>query len=129
MNSFDKGQSTEATVLGVLLSRGIPVALPVGVKRFDLLVELDGRFQKAQVKTGRRRGGLLVFNTAVTNPVNHTRRPYTSDQVDVFLVLDPQSGKLYKIPHSLVGQTECNLRLEPAKKKSKQTHFAVDFEL
>jgi hypothetical protein len=129
MNSFDKGQTTEAAVLAQLLRRGFCVALPVGVKRFDLVVEIKGKLLKAQVKTGRRKNGLLTFNTAVTNPVKQTRRPYTKKQVDVFLVLDGKSDTIYKVPFKLVGKTECGLRLEPPKRKTKQIHLASDYKL
>ncbi len=133
MNAFEQGQSTEAAVLSILLSRGIPVALPIGVKRFDLLVELDGRFQKAQVKTARHKNGALVFKLGTTHPITGKNRPYTSQQVDLFLAFDPQSRKIYRVPFNLVGKLEFTLRLEPPKRmtvpRTRTIHLATDFEL
>lgn len=132
MNSYEKGNSTEAAVLAILLTRGIPVATPIGVRRYDLLVELDGRFQKAQIKTGQVVGGLLRFKVSTVHPVTGKRRPYTADEVDVFLVLNPATGKLYRVPFSLVGKTEFHLRLDPPKRltvpRHRTIHYASKFE-
>jgi hypothetical protein len=130
MDAFSRGNSTEAAVLGILLARGIPTALPLGVKRYDLIVELDGKLLKAQVKTGRISQGSLAFPVCTVHPVTGLRRPYTADQVDIFLVYNRITGKVYKVPFTLVGTTECRLRIDPTKNhRTKDVHQAKEFEL
>jgi hypothetical protein len=134
MDAFAKGKSTEAAVLARLLERGFTVALPVGVHRYDLLVEFE-RFKKVQVKTGRRpsrQPGVLLFPLATVNPVTGKRRPYSRKDVDVFLVHDSVTGKIYKVPSKKVSgyKSEFQFRLVPAKNnQKKRTHMASDFEL
>lgn len=135
MNAFIKGETTHAIVLARLLGRGLAVALPVGVHRFDVLVEFSSGFQKAQVKTGRRRKEMpsaLVFLTGTVHPVTGKRRPYSRKDVDVFLVYDRETGKLYKVPSRLVvgNRAEFSLRLEPPRNnQKKKIHLATEFEL
>lgn len=129
MNGYDRGNETEAYVIGFCLNRGNQIAIPVGVRRFDLLIEIDGIFQKCQIKTGRMVGGSLVFNTCTIHPVTGKRRPYTKDQADFFIVRNPESGVLYKVPFSEVGPNEFRLRIDPPKKQARMVgiHWAKDY--
>jgi hypothetical protein len=89
MNTVEKGERTEGAVLGHLVKKGFTVAVPFGgSKRFDLLVEEDSQFLKAQVKTGRVRKDAVVFNCHSV-PNGKVRRLYTAAQVDIFLVYAP----------------------------------------
>jgi PD-(D/E)XK endonuclease len=54
----DVGQRTEARILAYLVAHGYGVLLPFGVnQRYDLVLDLNGRFVRAQCKTGRYRKG------------------------------------------------------------------------
>jgi hypothetical protein len=135
MDAFVKGESTHAAVLAFLLKKDYVLALPIGVHRFDLLIKLEGIFKKAQVKTGRRRKEMpsaLNFLTGTVHPVTGKRRPYSREDVDVFLVYDRVTEKLYKVPSELVvgHNAEFSLRLEPPRNNQKKNiHLASDFEL
>ena len=49
----DVGHRTEAAILSELVRRGYAVLLPFGVnQRYDLVLDLEGRFVRAQCKTG-----------------------------------------------------------------------------
>ena len=61
----DVGQRSEAIILAELVRRGHRVLVPFGPnQRYDLVVELDGRFLRVQCKTGRLRNGRICFSTA-----------------------------------------------------------------
>ena len=54
----DVGTRTEGAIIGRLCRLGYPVLLAFGVnQRFDLVLDMDGRFLRAQCKTGRLRNG------------------------------------------------------------------------
>src|SRR4029077_4235086 len=60
----DVGQRTEAAVLAELVKRGHRVLIPFGVNhRYDLLLDLGGRFVRVQCKTGKLRRGVIRFKT------------------------------------------------------------------
>jgi hypothetical protein len=49
----DVGLRTEAAVVAHLLRRGVKVLQPNGFNhRYDLVLDLDGEFVRAQIKTG-----------------------------------------------------------------------------
>jgi hypothetical protein len=59
----DVGLRTEAIIAGALVRMGHRVLLPFGTnQRYDMVVELDGRFLRCQCKTGRLRGGAVCFS-------------------------------------------------------------------
>jgi len=136
MNGYQKGNQTEAEVIGILLTKGYSVALPIGVKRFDLLIEYPAGFIKAQIKTGRyekKTPGCLTFNTATVHPVTGKRRPYLKEQVDTFLVYDPQTKLLYSVPFDVASRSKAqfSLRLTPKTEnnQSKRIHYAETYRL
>jgi len=50
----DVGTRTEAVVLAELVKRGYRVLLPFGHNhRYDLVLDVEGRFVRVQCKTGR----------------------------------------------------------------------------
>ena len=84
----DVGLRTEAAVLGRLVKVGYRVLVPFGVnQRYDLVIDVDGQFVRAQCKTGRMRNGVITFNTRSvrTNTRRTIFREYQGE-ADVFLV-------------------------------------------
>ena len=63
--------------------------------RYDLVLDLDGDFIRAQCKTGRLRNGVIVFNSESVrcNTKTAHRRGYVGD-ADVFLVHCPDESEL-----------------------------------
>lgn len=103
-----------------LRMRGHHVSWPLEPARYDLLVDVEGRLQRVQVKTTtHRQDGRWTVWLSTTSP---TRQVYDSDEVDVFYVID---GDLthYWIPLvrvagyaaiSLTAYSDCVLVTEPA---------------
>ena len=62
--------------------------VPFGINhRYDLVLDLEGRFIRAQCKTGRLQRGVVMFATRSVR--SNTRRTVTQDyrgDADVFLV-------------------------------------------
>jgi hypothetical protein len=87
----DVGQRTEAAILSELVRRGYSVLLPFGVnQRYDLVLDLDGKFVRAQCKTGRLRNGVVFFSTKSVQ--SNTRRAVIRNYDGDADVLRPRRG-------------------------------------
>ena len=63
----DVGERSEAIILAELVKRGYRVLIPYGTNhRYDIVINVGGRFLRAQCKTGRLRDGVIRFATAST---------------------------------------------------------------
>jgi PD-(D/E)XK endonuclease len=128
----DVGQRTEAAILAELVRRGYHVLLPFGVnQRYDLVIDADGRFIRAQCKTGRLRGGVVRFWTRSiqSNLRRSIKRGYVGD-VDLFLVHCPENGRTYAVPVKGAPNDCMFLRLSPpGNGQARGIRWAKDFEL
>jgi hypothetical protein len=128
----DVGHRTEAAVLAEFVKRGYKVLLPFGVnQRYDLVLEHDGRFLKAQCKTGRLRRGVIRFSAVSTQSnTSETRRRGYEGEVDLFVVYCPENQNVYVIPADEVPFTGMYLRVDPPRNgQSKRVRWAREYEL
>jgi PD-(D/E)XK endonuclease len=128
----DVGQRSEGAILAALLRRGFHVLLPFGVnQRYDLVIELNGKFIRAQCKTGRLRNGSIVFPTKSTRSNNRrcVSRGYDGE-VDVFLVYCNATEGVYVVPVERASTGYMHLRIHPAVNgQDRRINWARDFEL
>jgi hypothetical protein len=106
------GERSEALILARLMEVGYVVLLPFGNnQRYDLVIDLGGgEFERAQCKTGRLRGGAIVFDTA-NHALNGKRKHYRG-QADVFLVYCYETKGVYRVPVDECGLNACALRVK-----------------
>lgn len=92
---------TESRFLAACLAAGYGVAIPFGVKHYDLVVEVNGNLQRVQCKTGRLRKGAIMFNgySVVRVAGKYKNRPYL-DSIDYYGVYCPELDKCYLVPAS-----------------------------
>ena len=129
MNPKAVGEISEGVVLGALLKQGKTVLMPFGNnQRYDLVIDEDGTFVRAQVKTGRLRNGVICFNTSSVNGFTGKRTVYDG-QADVFLVYCPETDGVYNIPVSECGVSVTSLRVEPGKKDVSGSRWAKDYQI
>ena len=128
----DVGQRTEAAILSYLVRHGYAVLLPFGVnQRYDLVVDLDGAFLRAQCKTGRYRRGVIRVNTRsmVTTKTRNISRGYNGE-ADVFLVHCPEFPSVYCVPVEQAPGAQMALRVDPCRNGQRErVHWARDYEL
>jgi hypothetical protein len=82
----DVGERSEAIIFAELVKRGHQVLIPHGTNhRYDIVIDVGGRFLRAQCKTGRLRKGVIIFNTASTraNTKRAYQTPYDAEQIDL----------------------------------------------
>jgi hypothetical protein len=128
----DVGLRTEAIILAELTKRGYRVLLPFGHnRRYDLVLEVDGRFMRVQCKTGRLRDGCVIFRAQSVR--SNTRKVVMldyKDDVELFVVYCPDTGRLYVVPIEEATRTQGTLRVDPtANGQDKRVRWARDYEL
>lgn len=128
----DVGHRTEAAILSALVRRGYRVLLPFGVnQRYDLVLESEGRFLRAQCKSGRLREGAIQFRALSTQ--SNTRRTRSRNyvgEVDLFIVYCPDIQRVYVVPAEEVPNTGMYLRVDPPRnRQAKRVRWAKDYEL
>jgi PD-(D/E)XK endonuclease len=128
----DVGLRTEAAILSELVRRGYQVLVPIGTnQRYDLVLDIDGQFTRAQCKTGRLRDGVVRFSTGSTR--SNTRRTFTRDytgEVEHFLVYCPETNGIYAVPTDEAPSGYGRLRIEPTRNaQADGIRWARDYEL
>lgn len=128
----DIGLRTEAAVVAYLLRRGIRVLQPCGFNhRYDLVLDLEGEFVRAQIKTGRLRRGAIEFKTCSIRSNTHKAmvRDY-GDEIDLFLVCCPAMDEIYAVPVSQAPKGMMRLRtMATANSQAAGIRWASEFVL
>jgi hypothetical protein len=129
----DVGQRSEAAIFAELVKRGYRVLIPYGTNhRYDMVIDVGGRFLRAQCKTGRLRGGVVRFNTASTraNTLRAFTTPYDADQIDLFLIYCQETDRVYALDVGEAASSNARLRVDPtANGQAKGIRWAADHEL
>src|SRR5207302_6772748 len=111
-----KGDACEAHVLAALVERDLNVLVPWGDNtRYDLAVDIDGRFLRIQCKTGRLiPSGCVRFRSYGVGRDTSRVTYYSPDEIDYFGVWCLDTGCVYIVPIEDVGQRSApHLRVEP----------------
>ena len=129
----DVGERSEAIIFAELVKRGHRLLIPYGNNhRYDLVINVGGRFLRAQCKTGRLRDGVIRFNTVSTriNTVRTFITPYDQDQIDLFLIYCPDTDRVYALDVDEAAASHGALRVDPAANgQAKRIRWAADHEL
>jgi hypothetical protein len=121
------GTLTEGRVLAALLTKGYVVAIPFGVAKYDLIVDM-GDLKKVQCKTGRLIEGSIAFNAYSQNGTTKVRNNYIG-LVDYFGVWCPAlPDDVYLVPIEPSMRNEVRLRIEPTN-KVQGIRWAKDFKI
>jgi hypothetical protein len=125
-------ERTEAAILSELVRRGYSVLLPFGVnQRYHLVLDLDGKFVRAQCKTGRLHDGFVEFSPRSTrvNTRGVFSRAYTGE-IEIFLVYCRQLNRIYAVPVEEAPTSHMALRIKPTRNgQTRGTHPAERYEL
>ena len=134
-----RGAESEAVITAALIQAGYTVLTPNGyMHRYDLVIEdANGQFWRIQCKTAWLSSDqkTLKFQGCSTLQKGQkgrmtTRRNHYQGEVDYFAVYSPDTGKVYLLPISDVGNTENCLRLVPTGNgQERKVKYAADYEL
>lgn len=129
-----KGDLSELLVAVALTKAGYAVSKPLGEnQRYDLIADDGERLHRVQVKTGRERRGVIMFNCCSTHGHRRTgnlaTRPYTG-QIELLAVYCPENEKVYLLPEADLTRTKIQLRLvAPRNNMTKTIRWASRYEL
>ncbi len=126
-----KGDLSESSVLRAFIKAGFVVSMPFGDGApYDLIVDTGNRLLKVQVKTGRLRGGCVLFAAQRINGHHGTKRyKYDEGEIDLFAVYCPDNEQIYLVP-TLGDLAEGRLRIDVTRNNQQQkVRWAKDFEL
>ena len=108
---------------------GHRVLLPCGTnQRYDLVIEVDGRFLRCQCKTGRLRKGAVIFSARSVRS-NRTKIEFRGyhGEIDYFLVYCEDTRDVYAVSIDEALHTGGNLRGEPpANHQQRRIRWASD---
>jgi hypothetical protein len=117
---------------GARSTRLLGDALPFGTnQRYDLVLDLDGTFVRAQCKTGRLRNGVIRYPSRSTriNSRGVFNRGYKGE-IEIFLIHCADLGQIYAVPVDEAPTCEGYLRVDPTENgQAKGVRWASDYEL
>lgn len=133
LNTKMIGVITEEELKLWFLKQGWTVNVPIGDNaRYDFIVDFDGKLVRFQSKTSNtsRVANCLNFACASIkyNSQGSNRTKYTSNEIDYFITLHPQTKQVYIVPVDICGN-ECSLRFVPPQSNNyKGVKMASDYE-
>jgi PD-(D/E)XK nuclease superfamily protein len=121
----DIGDRTTLAVMLVLRELGFGVLVPLGENtRYDLVIDDGESLRKVQCKTGRLRGGAVIWSLC-SNYGHHpnpgpVRRAYHGE-VDFFAVYCPETTGVYLLPiEDLPMRSRGYLRVDPPRNNQRK---------
>lgn len=125
-----KGKITENKCATWLLEQGYIVSIPEVPCQYDLLVDIQTKILKIQVKTCHLVNDESGIEFNVSSTTNNTKgfykKLYTEDGVDYFMTY--HEDKYYLVPLSECGTRSKKLRFSPPKNgQTKNICFAKDY--
>jgi PD-(D/E)XK endonuclease len=95
------------------------------------VLDLDGRFLRAQVKTGRLRNGCIRFATRSvrSNRNGNFKRDYRGE-IELFLVYCAEIDRVYAVPVEAAPSDQMSLRVQPSRNGQRvRVNVAEHYEL
>lgn len=133
MNSKRIGNIAEAKVMAEFITLGLPVLIPFGDnERYDLVIEVNKRFYKVQVKTGnyKKNGSIIIPTCSSYKHRGIGKRSYTKNQIDFIAVYCLEVDKCYLISNFEECATGLTLRVKPTKNnQNTNIRWAKDYLL
>jgi hypothetical protein len=128
------GDVSRAQIIAALALQGKAVLVPLTEgRRYDLVIEEEGRFFRVQCKTGRLIQGAVRFYPCSVDsrsqPGRCVRKGYVGE-VEFFGVYCPDNGKCYLVPVDEAPERGCHLRVDaPRNGQKTRIRWAEDFEI
>lgn len=114
-----------------LRKAGYLISIPFGEDhRYDIIAEKDDRFYRVQVKTGRLRKGVVVFNAYSSHAHRGGGMRKYIGQIDLFGVYCPDNECTYLVPIADITVFQGMLRIQrPLNNHSRKMRWASDYLL
>ena len=130
MTTDDKGDLGEIIVMAEASRKGYIPLIPISEKkRYDFVLEKNGKFIRVQVKYSEMKDGKIRVNLYHNAGKENKTKTYTDDEIDAIVVFNKETNKCYFISSAFFkGRHKLELRVDKPKRKSKKINWAKDFE-
>lgn len=103
MNKILKGDLSKAFVIAKLLKENYRVLEPISENsRYDLVVEIENKFLRIQVKTIYFKNDLKVYEMVCYSTTRrnktHIKTKYTSNEIDFIIGYNQDTDEIYTFP-------------------------------
>lgn len=103
MDKILKGDISKAFIIAKLLKEGYRLLEPVSENsRYDLIVDINGKFARVQVKTIYYKNDLKVYEMVCYSTTRrnkmHIKTKYTAKEVDFIMGFNPDTEEVYTFP-------------------------------
>lgn len=123
MDSRLTGLLAETQLIAQFTKIGIMISKPLGVARYDLIIDVGGKLLTVQTKTGSYDGSVITFRCCSRPYDSIGKRSLSVDyrgEVDFFGVYCPELEKCYIVPVNSVGRHAATLRVKSPKNNNKK---------
>lgn len=132
MHTVDKGEVSRYLAIAHFTKLGWRTSVPITENSpYDLIVECDGKLNRVQVKTAKRKPDILDIRLTSSN--EKYKKKYCSKDIDWLVGVDIENNKFYKIDYSsdrFNGRSQISLRLsETQNNRTENINWAKDFEI
>jgi hypothetical protein len=125
MHPKEKGEWAELRFMARAAEQGLHITKPWGdSRRYDFVVEHQGRFQRVQVKSTSRK----LRNCYICS-VRGGNKPYSKDEVDFIAMYVIEKDVWYIIPIQVAARSKTILILSPNIKNSKHAPYKEAWHL
>ena len=133
LNPNLKGNVAEAAITLHALRAGVEVLKPQAEHvRYDLALDIGGRFFRVQCKSAKLVGGAVVITLRTCRRVagGYARGTYTRDEIDLVAAYCHENETCWLVPiWRIEGVSQFHIRLEAARNNQRAAvNFAADYE-
>ena len=132
LTTNQKGALAEAAIIHEAAKLGIPVLRPTTDERYDIVLDLRGRFVRVQCKWAALQGEVVAFPCRSCRRAREglRHRSYSSDEIDAFAAYCADLDRCFFIPmHVAQRRLAIQLRISPTRNNQRVgVNWADDFE-
>ena len=132
LTTNQKGAIAEAAIIHEAAKLGIPVLRPTTDERYDIVLDLRGRFVRVQCKWAALQGEVVVFRCRSCRRAREglRHRSYSSGEIDAFAAYCADLDRSFYVPMNVArSRLAIQLRISPARNNQRLgVNWADDFD-
>jgi hypothetical protein len=132
LTTNQKGAIAEAAIIHEAAKLGIPVLRPTTDERYDIVLDLRGRFVRVQCKWAALQGDVVAFPCRSCRRAREglRHRSYSSEEIDAFAAYCADLDRSFYVPMDVVrSRLAIQLRISPTRNNQRLgVNWADDFD-
>ena len=132
LTTNQKGAIAEAAIIHQAAKLGIPVLRPTTDERYDIVLDLRGRFVRVQCKWAPLYGEVVIFRCRSCRRARAAlrHRSYSSEEIDAFAAYCADLERSFYVPMEIAqNRLAIQLRISPTQNNQRVgVNWADDFD-